>query len=668
MEPLGRRVSYLAIVAALAVVYFASGKLGLGLAFVHPSATAVWPPAGIALAAMLVLGVRMWPGVLLGAFLVNVTTAGSIATSAGIAVGNVCEALVACFLVNRYCRGVRAFERASDVFRFASLAGLLATTVGPAAGVTSLCLGGFAPWREWPSIALTWWLGDVAGIVIVAPLVILWLTGSRVVWNRRRAVEAFLLLVILGLVGEAVFGPLLPIADRHYPLQFLCFPILVWAAFRFGPRETATAAVVVAGIAIWGTLRGYGTFMRWPPSESLLLLQVFLGVITIMALGLAAAVLEQERAHAAAHAGEANLRVRDRAQSEEALRAGELALAEAQALARVGSWSRDVSGDAVVCSEEFFRICGLPPGRSLTSAAFLSTAHPEDRGRLAEALEGSGTTGEAFAFDHRVRRPDGSDCWVHSRGRVAWDGEGKPLRVFGTTQDVTERRGAEAARSQFIANAAHELRTPLTAIVGLAEIVSGFGRNLAVEQLEDYCQLIRHQGDRVKRLITGLLNLSRMEQGLLHLDLRPVALASVVRRATDAVPLPDGRCLRMEVDDALFVRADASRLEEVLVNLLRNACLYGGPQVTLEASASGDRALLAVSDDGDGVPEELVPHLFEPFMRGKAATQIEGSGLGLAIARGTVEAMGGSLGHEPGQPRGSRFIIRLARSVEGEAR
>jgi PAS domain S-box-containing protein len=490
--------------------------------------------------------------------------------------------------------------------------------------------------------------------VIVAPLLILWLTGSTAGWNRRRAVEAFLLLVVLCLVGEAVFGPLLPIADRHYPLQFLCFPILVWAAFRFGPRETATAAVVLAGIAIWGTLHGYGTFTRWPPSESLLLLQSFLGVLTVMALGLAAAVLEQKRWQ--------------RAQADEALRAGEVALAEAQALARVGSWSRDVSRDSVACSEEFFRICGLPLGRALDSATFLATAHPQDRGRLAEALERAGVAGEAFAFDHRVRRPDGGECWVHSRGQVVWDGDGRPLRVLGTTQDITERRGAETARSQFIANAAHELRTPLTAIVGLAEIVGGFGRNLTVEQLEDYCQLIRHQGDRVKRLITGLLDLSRMEQGLLPLELRPVALASVARRATDAVPLPDGRCIRVEVDDSLYARADASRLEAVLVNLLRNASLYGGPQVTLEAFASGDGVLLAVSDDGDGVPEDLVPHLFQPFMRGKTATQVEGSGLGLAIARGTVEAMGGSLGHEPVQPRGSRFVIRLARSVEGEAR
>ena len=534
MGTMGRRLSYAGVVSALTAVYFLAGTLGLKLAFVHPSATTVWLPTGIALAALLVLGSRVWPGVLLGAFLVNVTASGAIGSSAGIALGNLAEALLGAFLVNRYCGGVRAFQRVPDVFRFALLAGMTATLVSAAVGVTSLCLGGHAPWSAWVSIALTWWLGNLGGNVIVAPLVILWLTGSATSWTRRHAIEAGLLLLALCLVGEAVFGPLLPIAERRYPLQFLAVPLLVWAAFRFGPRETATAAFVFGGIAIWGTLHGFGVFAREAPSESLLLLQAFLGVITIMALTLAAAVLEQRRAH--------------------------------------------------------------------------------------ERLQ------------------------------------------------TLEREQAEQGRIHFIANAAHELRTPLTAMVGLAEIVGGFRQNLTVEQLEEYCQMIRHQGERARRLITGLLDLSRMEQGLLHLDLRPVALETVIRRATDAVPLPDGRSIGMEIaDDSLCARADAARLEEVLVNLLRNACLYGGRQVTLSAFASGDQAVLAVSDDGEGVPEELIPHLFEPFTRGKAAARTEGSGLGLAIARGTVEAMGGSLGHEPGQPCGARFVIRLARSMDGEA-
>jgi integral membrane sensor domain MASE1 len=135
-----------AAIGILALVYFAAGKLGLTMAFVHPSATAVWPPAGIALAALLIVGHEIWPGILLGAFLVNLVTAGSVATSLGIATGNTLEALLGAFLVTKFAGGRNAFDREQDTFKFAVLAGMLSTTVAATFGVTSLCLGGFAKW------------------------------------------------------------------------------------------------------------------------------------------------------------------------------------------------------------------------------------------------------------------------------------------------------------------------------------------------------------------------------------------------------------------------------------------------------------------------------------------------------------------------------------------
>jgi integral membrane sensor domain MASE1 len=149
-----------AAIAILTVVYFAAGKLGLSMAFVHPSATAVWPPAGIALAALLIFGYEVWPGILLGAFLVNLTTAGSIATSIGIATGNTLEALLGAWLVSRFAAGQHAFDREQDTFKFAILAGMLSTTVAATFGVTSLCLGGFAQWASYRAVWATWLLVD----------------------------------------------------------------------------------------------------------------------------------------------------------------------------------------------------------------------------------------------------------------------------------------------------------------------------------------------------------------------------------------------------------------------------------------------------------------------------------------------------------------------------
>src|SRR3984893_9250903 len=169
----------LAAPAVLAAVYFAAGKLGLKLAFVNASATAVWPCTGIALAAFLILGYRVWPTILAGAFLVNWTTAGSVATSLGISVGNTLEGVVGCYLVTRFAAGRKAFERAQDVFKFALPAGSVSTAVSATIGVTTLALAGFASWSIYGSIWSTWWLGDAVGAVGVTPFVFIWWVHLR---------------------------------------------------------------------------------------------------------------------------------------------------------------------------------------------------------------------------------------------------------------------------------------------------------------------------------------------------------------------------------------------------------------------------------------------------------------------------------------------------------
>src|SRR5882757_1748514 len=174
-----RLLKDLAALAVLAAVYFAAGKLGLKLAFVNASATAVWPCTGIALAAFLILGYRVWPAILAGGFLVNWTTAGSVATSLGISTGNTLEGVVGCYLVTRFAAGRKAFERAQDVFKFAFLAGVVSPAVCATIGVSTLALAGFAGWTIYGSIWSTWWLGDAVGAVVVTPLLILWWENPR---------------------------------------------------------------------------------------------------------------------------------------------------------------------------------------------------------------------------------------------------------------------------------------------------------------------------------------------------------------------------------------------------------------------------------------------------------------------------------------------------------
>src|SRR6476619_2703755 len=152
-----RRSSKWVAIGGLAVAYFVAGKAGLRLAFLQPSASPVWPPVGIAVAGLLVLGSRAWPAVFVGAFFVNVTTAGDVGTSLAIASGNTLEALCAAWFLNRYAGGTRVLERAQDVFKFA-LIGAGSTAISPLVGVTSLGLDGFIDWENYGRVWVTWWL------------------------------------------------------------------------------------------------------------------------------------------------------------------------------------------------------------------------------------------------------------------------------------------------------------------------------------------------------------------------------------------------------------------------------------------------------------------------------------------------------------------------------
>ena len=293
-----RRFSTLPAIFVLTFIYFVAGKLGLRFASFHASASPVWPPVGIALAGLLLLGCRVWPAIFVGAFLVNATTMGNIATSLGIATGNTLEAICGAWMVNRFARGTRAFDRAQDVFTF-SLAAIVSTLVSPTLGVTSLALGGYADWTKYGPIWTTWWLGDAAGDLIVAPLVLLWAIGSTREWSRRDVIEVGVLLLLLVGLSEIVFGGWLAISARNYPISFICGPIVIWTAFRFTQRETATGIFILSAIAIWGTLRGFGPFVMETENHSLVTLQAWTAVLTITAMALSAAMAERRRAEAA---------------------------------------------------------------------------------------------------------------------------------------------------------------------------------------------------------------------------------------------------------------------------------------------------------------------------------------------------------------------------------
>jgi signal transduction histidine kinase len=285
---LNLRQSVLAVL--LAAVYFVAAKLSLPLAIPPGYATAVWPPSGIALAAILLLGARVWPGVWLGAALVNTTVESSWLAAVIIASGNTLEALAGAALVRRDIGVPARFQRGEDVFKFiawSALAATIAASVGMLALVAKHPVSGPDLAQNW----WTWWQGDACGMVILAPLILTWYGRATITWSVRRAAEAAVFAALLLAATEAIFGRA---GDGLSPLSppFMILPLYVWAAFRFGQREVTTAIAAVCAIAVWHTLEGRGPFAAGSVNQSLLVLLFFIFVLVFTGLAMSA-VLEE---------------------------------------------------------------------------------------------------------------------------------------------------------------------------------------------------------------------------------------------------------------------------------------------------------------------------------------------------------------------------------------
>jgi PAS domain S-box-containing protein len=411
----------------LAAVYFAAAKLGLTMAFVAEQVTAVWPPTGIALTALLLFGYRAWPGIALGAFLANATTNAPLATAAGIALGNTLEALLGAWLLRRLVQFDPALGRVKDVLGLVVLAAALSTMVSATIGVTSLCLGGVTPWTAYAAVWSVWWLGDALGDLVVAPLLLTWAGCLRRRPLPGRIAEAGALLLALVAVSLLVFAGRTAVFS---PLAYTVFPFVICAALRLGQPASSLMTFVASGLAIWGTVRGSGPFATPTTHESLILVQLFMGVVAVTTLVLGAVTIERERAKEAARQSRDEMRLTLDA-------------------ARVGTWHWDTGTGLVCWSENLEAIHGLARGTFAgTFAAFLESVVPEDRNKVVQAIGSALAEGKDYEIEYRSVGPDGSLRWMGGRGRMMPDAAGRPLGMHGICADITPRKRAEESLRQ----------------------------------------------------------------------------------------------------------------------------------------------------------------------------------------------------------------------------
>jgi K+-sensing histidine kinase KdpD len=348
-----------------------------------------------------------------------------------------------------------------------------------------------------------------------------------------------------------------------------------------------------------------------------------------------------------------------------------------------GFWEWDMVTGELTWTDEIYRQHGLDPALPAPGfETYLGTIDPVDVGRFREAIEATIEHGTPFDIEFRVRWPDGSVHWTRGSGRVFRDRGGRPVRMIGTGQDITERRRLEEERDRLLAEErrarefreafvdviSHELRTPITTILGLAQILARPGRQddpaSRIALLDD----VRAESERLHRLVEDLLVLSRVERGRLDVETEPLEPRRLIERivAAEAAELPTID-IRLEVDPVLpIVAGDATYVEQIVRNLLGNAAKYTpkGTSVVVSARPEEKGVAFRVSDEGPGIPDDSLERVFELFYRDpESARMVSGSGIGLFVCASLAEAMGGRIWARR-RPEGGTEIGFLLRALE----
>ncbi|MGH7229859.1 MAG: MASE1 domain-containing protein, partial [Nitrospiraceae bacterium] len=580
---------YLISLALLTMAYFIAGKFGLLLASIHTNATPVWPPTGIALAVFVLLGLRVWPAIFTGAFLVNQVTAGSVETSLSIAVGNTLEGVAGAYMAIRWANGRHAFERISHVFTFVLLTAIFSTMISATVGVTSLAITGQAPWQNYGSIWCTWWLGNTTGDLLVAPVLLLWCGANHPRWTRIQTLELSLLMPALVFVGLMLFGGWLPINDKNYPIAFLSIPFLVWIAYRFGPRETATGTLLLSITAIGGTLHGFGPFARISTNESLLLLETFMSVTGVMAMALAAGVAE--RKHAEAVLRQAHAQSEERVhQRTAALHEQTEALSALIQAAPVAILSLNPEGQTTRWNPAAERIFGWSATEVLGKPPpFIPAAKLEEFRILRQRV----LAGETLAdIELQRRRKDGSPIVVHLSAAPLRHADGRITGVMGTLVDFTEWKVLEEqvrqsqkmeAVGRLAGGIAHDFNNLLMVIMGYTEMLL---RTLSeTDPTGRKMVQIRNAGKRASELTAQLLAFSRRQV----IQPRVIDLNAILLEIDTMLQRLIGENIQLFTilgEDLGFIKADPGQMEQVVVNLIVNArdAMPQGGKVIVETS------------------------------------------------------------------------------------
>jgi PAS domain S-box-containing protein len=652
---------------ALALVYFVLARMGLEFAYVQEMATLIWMPTGLSLAAVLLGGYRLLPGVALGAFLTPLASPVPLWVCFATSAGNTLEAFLGALFLTRFTDFQISFPRIRDVRNFLLWAALLSTTASATVGVGTLCTAGIVAWEQFPAVWLIWWLGDAVGNMLVAPLILVW---SRLpCWQLDNWLEFALVLALTSLVTLAVFGGWIPSPRvEPYPLAFLVFPLLIWGALRFEQYGCTAANFVVAALAAWMTLVGKGPFAAFGLQERIAMLSVFM-MLTIVPAQLLAASMSERR-----HAEKALQQAYDQIHQ---------IIDNAPGVAIQGY---DHEGRVLFWNRASERLYGFTEQQALGRRLGEFLLSEEDAREFDQMVQRTLQTGQAASLrEWETRTASGTPRYILS-SLFPVRLEGGQTWIICMDVDITERKRLESelfrvqrldSIGRLAGGIAHDFNNLLTAIMSYADLAIARlpEQHPAVDDLKRLLDTANRAADLAKHLLAFARRQTLSPQvidlnQIIH-DIAPL-MTRLLGNAVD---------LRILTEPALQkVKADPAQIQQVILNLAINArdAMPEGGVLTIETAnvvlgeadvqshpdlSPGEYVRLSVRDTGVGMEPEQMEHIFEPFYTTKGKS---GTGLGLAVVYGVVKQSGGHITVESKRGQGSTFHIYLP-SVPAES-
>jgi PAS domain S-box-containing protein len=699
-----------ALITSVAAAYFVAAKLSLLLAFEHTIAVPVWPPSGIALSTVIILGYRVWPGIFAGAFIGNFLTLLNIpfspASSATVAlcasIGNVLETLAAAYIVNRSSRNRGVFDNLKGLFVFVTIGCFAATMISATTGVTSFCILR-SDWSEFNHLWLTWWLGDTIGILIVTPVILMMHEIGFKTLNRNLLFEVLLVGIALSVSIGGIFW-------RIYPVGYLIIPLLIWIFLGLRRFETSAVVLLVSSITLVSTAHGVSGMSH---HESIIFLQAYIALTAITALFLLVSLRS-----------ETNLKYTEKKlheyqdHLEDIVKERTETLVETNARLAVEIEERTRIEKALSYSEQKYRdlvesansvIMRWRPDGIITffntfAQSFFGYSEKEIIGRnvfgtIVLDYETSGrdlnslladivANPEAYAQNENENiRKDGDRVWISWTNRPIVDEHGKIVEILSVGNDITARKRSEEElrrtlvelasakeqaetadhlKSAFLATMSHELRTPLNSIIGFTGIILKGLAGPVNEEQNKQLSMVKNSADHLLNLINDILDISKIESGQLTISSNVFDLRSSVEKAASSLrALADAKGLSLRTDLAPGISSiisDQRRVEQILLNLIGNAIKFtDSGEIGVVGRIKENMVQISVVDTGIGIKDEDMANLFKPFQQLESGItrKYEGSGLGLSICKKLVQLLGGEITVRSVVGKGSTFTFTL---------